>query len=402
MLGHVTRRGMVRTLLVLAAGVVGLASPATFASDKPAIVVGHYGSMTGKEATFGQSTDEGVRLAIKEINAAGGIDGRMIELKTYDTKGESKEAGIAVTRLITDDKVTAVIGEVASSLSLAGGAVAQQYGVPMITPSSTNPRVTAGRDMVSRVCFIDPFQGFVVAKFSREYLKNDKVAILYDQAQAYSKGLRDEFRKHFTALGGTVVADQAFSSGDQDFSAQLTTIKASGAQAIFVPGYYSEVGNIAIQARKLGIGKEVPLLGGDGWDSEQLGKIGGDAIEGSYYSNHYAPDQEGAMVQGFVKRYQAEFSGKTPDGLAALGYDAMMVLAEAMKRTLKDTGDLKGKDLAKAIASTKDFVGVTGTITMDERRDAVKPAVMVEMRKQTDGSYAPRYVTTVEPGDKKK
>lgn len=401
MLGHVTRRGMIRTLLLLAASTACISGSAA-AAEKGPIVVGHYGSMTGKEATFGQSTDEGIRLALKEINAVGGIDGRMIEVKTYDTKGESKEAGLAVTRFITDDKVTAVIGEVASSLSLAGGAVAQQYGVPMITPSSTNPRVTAGRDMVSRVCFIDPFQGFVVAKFARENLKFDKVAILYDQAQAYSKGLRDEFRKHFTAMGGTIVADQAYTGGDLDFSAQLTTIKAAGPQAIFLPGYYNEAGNVAIQARKLGIGKEVPLLGGDGWDSEQLGKIGGDAIEGSYYSNHYAPDQEGAMVQGFVKRYQTEFSGKTPDGLAALGYDAMMVLADAMKRNLKETGDLKGKDLAKAIAATKDFKGVTGTITMDDRRDAVKPAVMVQMRKQENGSYAPRYVATVEPTGKKK
>ena len=388
----VSRRGALGVLAAAAAMLLA-AVPSARADDKGPILVGHYGSMTGKEATFGQSTDQGIRLAVKEFNTAGGLNGRPIEVKTYDTKGESKEAGVAVNRLITSDKATAILGEVASSLSLAGGAVAQQYGVPMISPSSTNPRVTAGRDMVFRVCFIDPFQGFVAAKFAKENLKIERVAVLYDQAQAYSKGLRDEFKKHFTSMGGTIVEDQAFSGGDQDFSAQLNTIRSANPQAIYVPGYYTDVGNIALQARKLGIGKDVPLLGGDGWDSEQLGKIAGDAIEGSYYSNHYAPDQAGDMVKSFVERYRAEFSGQTPDGLAALGYDAAMVLFDAMKRS----PSLKGKDLAKAIGETKEFKGVTGTITIDDRRDAVKSAVMVQMKKQPDGSLAPGYVATIEP-----
>lgn len=360
------------------------------AADQPGgtgpIRIGHYASMTGKEATFGQSTDQGIRLAVKEINAAGGINGRMLEVITYDTKGESREAGTAVTRLITNDKVTAVLGEVASSLSLAGGAVAQQYGVPMISPSSTNPAVTRGRDMVSRVCFIDPFQGYVVAKFATDNLKATKAAVLYDQAQAYSKGLRDEFKKHFETLGGRIVADQAYSSGDQDFSAQLTNIRSENPDVIFVPGYYTEAGNIALQARKLGI--TVPLLGGDGWDSEQLSAIGKDAIEGCYYSNHYAPDQPSEEVKRFVEKYQAEWSGQTPDGLAALGYDAALVLADAMKRAKS----LSGRDLAQAIAETKDFRGVTGVITIDKNRDASKSAVVVQVK---DGK--PVYVATIEP-----
>lgn len=351
------------------------------------ILVGHYASMTGKEATFGQSTDRGIRLAVEEINAAGGINGRPIEVITYDDKGESREAGNAVTRLITDDKVVAVLGEVASGLSLAGGQVAQQYGVPMITPSSTNPRVTAGRDMVSRVCFIDPFQGYVVAKFVRDNLDLDRAAVLYDQTQAYSKGLRDEFIKHFQSMGGQIVADQAFSGGDQDFSAQLTSIRTAQPQAIFIPGYYTDAGNIAIQARKLGI--DVPLLGGDGWDSSQLAAIGGPAIEGCYYSNHYAPDQPSEAVRNFVQKYQSKY-GATPDGLAALGYDAALVLADAMKRS----PSLKGEDLAKAIAETKDFNGVTGTITMDENRDAKKAAVVVQMK-----NGQPVWVATIEPQD---
>lgn len=376
-------KGVVAGVAALVAGLMlGAAAPQ---AGEP-IKVGHYASMTGKEATFGQSTDNGIRLAVREINAAGGINGRPIEIITYDTKGESKEAGNAVTRLVTSDKVVAVLGEVASSLSLAGGAVCQERGVPMVSPSSTNPGVTRGRNMVFRVCFIDPFQGFAVAKFTRENLKLDKAAILYDQAQAYSKGLRDEYKKHFESMGGKIVADQAYSSGDQDFSAQLSTIRASGAQAIFVPGYYTEAGNIALQARKLGI--TAPLLGGDGWDSEQLAAIGKDAIEGCYYSNHYAADQPSEEVQNFVSKYRESYSGQTPDGLAALGYDAAFVLAEAMKRA----PSLRGKDLQAALAATQNFKGVTGVISMDKNRDAKKAAVIVQMR-----GGKPVYVATVNP-----
>jgi branched-chain amino acid transport system substrate-binding protein len=363
-------------------GRIALVAAATFAlmattarAGDETIKVGHYASTTGKEATFGLSTDNGVKLAVKEINAAGGLKGKKIELITYDDKGESKEAGTAVTRLITNDKVTAVLGEVASSLSLAGGAVCQQYGVPMISPSSTNPRVTAGRDMVFRVCFTDDQQGYALAKFARENLKLTKAAILYDQTQAYSKGLRDYFDKDFKEMGGTIVAEQTYSGGDQDFSAQLTTIKAKNPEIVFVPGYYTDGGNIALQARKLGL--NCPLLGGDGWDSEQLGAIGKDAIEGSYYSNHSAPDQPNSNIGEFINKYKSEYSGQTPDALTGLGYDAMMVLFDAMKRAKS----LEGKDLAKAISETKDFKGVTGTITIDKNRNAAKPIVIVKMKK---------------------
>lgn len=395
-LGSSLSRGTSRLLTAgaaIALALAGLSGSASAAAQPAAetILIGHYGSMTGKEATFGQSTDNGIRLAVKEFNAAGGLNGKLISVKTYDTKGESKEAGTAVTRLITDDKVVAVLGEVASGLSLAGGAVCQEKKVPMITPSSTNPSVTRGRDFVFRVCFIDPFQGLVVAKFARENLKATKVAVLYDQAAPYSKGLRDEFKKHFSRMGGTIVADVAYSGGDQDFSAQLTTIKGKEPEAIFVPGYYTDVGNIAIQARKKGIDKKVPLLGGDGWDSEQLAAIGAEAIEGSYYSNHYAPDQASDTVKQFVERYKADFGG-TPDGLAALGYDAAMVLFDAMKRAKS----LAGPDLREAIAATTNFKGVTGNITLDANRDATKSAVMVQMKRSSDGKLAPAYAATVE------
>ena len=360
-------------------------APAGGGSGSGTILVGHFGSMTGSEATFGQSTDNGIRLAVKEQNAAGGVKGRMIEIKTYDDQGKSQEAGTAVTRLITDDKVVAVLGEVASSLSLAGGRVAQQYGVPMISPSSTNPQVTQIGDKVFRVCFLDPFQGWVEAKFARETLKANTAAILYDQAQAYSKGLAQYFKEAFTQMGGTITTEQAFTGGDQDFSAQLTTIRQTNPDVLLVPGYYTDAGNISIQVRKLGI--KAPMLGGDGWDSVKLAEIGKEAIEGSYFSNHYSFQEQRPEVQNFVSKYEAAH-GQKPDGLAALGYDAARLLFDAMGRA----PSLDGTALAKAIAETKDFPGVTGKITIDPERNAKKSAVIVQMK-----GGIPVYVTTIEP-----
>lgn len=374
------------------AAIALLGTSAAVRAEAPPILVGHYASMTGKEATFGQSTDRGIRLAIKEINAAGGLDGRKLELKTYDDKGESQEAGKAVTRLITDDKVVAVLGEVASGLSNAGGRVCQQYGIPMITPSSTNPNVTKIGDMVFRVCFTDDQQGYAMAKFAHDNLKKKRVAVLFDQSTPYSKGLKDYFVKFFKEMGGEIVSEQAYSGGDQDYSAQLTTIKAAKPELLVIPGYYTEGGNIAIQARKLGLGKDIPLLGADGWDSEQLGKLGGKDIEGAYYSNHSAPDQPGGNVTQFIEKYKAEYGGQTPDALTGLGYDACMVLFDAMKRCYASTNGLKGKDLAKAIAETKGYPGVTGTITIDKNRNAQKPIVMVQLKKGI-----PSWVANVEP-----
>ncbi|MDX2089911.1 MAG: ABC transporter substrate-binding protein [Kofleriaceae bacterium] len=356
------------------------------ANDKGDIVIGHYASLTGAEATFGQSTDHGVVLALEERNAAGGVKGRKIVLKTLDDASKATEAGNVVQRLISDDKVVAIIGEVASGSSLAGGKVAQQFGVPMISPSSTNKKVTEGRDMVSRVCFLDEFQGYVGAKFSKDYLKISKVAVLYDQAAPYSKGLAETFSAEFTGMGGTITTSQAYTAGDADVAAQLQSIKTSGAEAVYLPGYYTDVGNIVRQARKIGI--TVPFLGGDGWDSAKLAEIGGEAIEGSYYSNHYSFDEERPVVQEFVARYQKRWGGETPDGLAALGYDAANVLFDAMERA----PSLSGKDLAASIAATKDFAGVTGKITLDANRDAQKQAVMVQMK-----GGKPRYVATIVP-----
>ncbi len=348
------------------------------------IVIGHYASLTGSEATFGVSTDHGVILALEERNAAGGIKGKKLELKTLDDASKSSEAGSVVQRLISEDKVVALIGEVASGSSLAGGKVAQQFGVPMISPSSTNKKVTEGRDMVSRVCFLDEFQGYVVAKFAKDQ-GFDKVAILFDQAAPYSKGLAESFETELAALGGSIATKQAYTAGDADVSAQLQSIKTSGAKAVFLPGYYTDVGNIVNQARKLGV--TVPFLGGDGWDSVKLAEIGGAAIEGSYYSNHYSFEESRPEVQEFVTKFQKRWN-ETPDGLAALGYDAARVLFAAMDKS----PTLGGKDLAATIAATKDFPGVTGKITLDQNRDAVKQAVVVQMK-----GGKPRYVATIVP-----
>lgn len=356
-------------------------------SNSDEIVIGHYASMTGSEATFGQSTDNGILLAVEEINAAGGIGGKKVRVITYDDKGDAREAGAAVTRLVTRDQVVAVIGEVASGLSLAGAPICQENGIPMVTPSSTNPKVTQVGDKIFRVCFIDPFQGSVCAKFAREYegLKATKAATLTDQSSPYSVGLQEEFEKAFVADGGAVVTKQSYQSGDQDFSAQLTAIRAAQPDVIFVPGYYTDVGNIALQARKLGI--TVPMLGGDGWDSTKLGEIAGSAIDGSFYSNHYSQEDPSERVQDFIRKYKEKHK-ETPDGLAALGYDAARILFEAMKRA----PSLAGTDLAAELARTKDFDGVTGKISIDANRNAVKPAVILEMK-----AGKPTFVTSIQP-----
>jgi len=349
------------------------------------IVIGQFGSITGQEATFGQSTDNGIRMAVEEINDAGGINGKKIRLVTYDDKGDPREAATAVTRLVTRDQVIAVLGEVASKLSLEGAPICQENGIPMITPSSTNPKVTEVGDMVFRVCFIDPFQGYVCAKFARENLKAKTAAILYDQSQTYSVGLQAEFEKSFLELGGTIAAKQAYNKGEQEFNAQLTTIRAAKPDVVFIPGYYNDVGNIAVQARRLGL--KMPLLGGDGWESPTLAQVAGDSINGCFYSNHYSPQDPSPKVQDFIQKYKKR-TGSTPDSMAALAYDATLILRDAIVRA----GSLKGADIAAQLAKTKDFDGVTGKITIDEHRNAVKPAVILEMK---DG--VPTYVTTIKP-----
>ncbi len=382
---QITRRRMLLAQCLLLAITAGGCKQSENASNE--ILIGHFGSMTGSEATFGQSTDNGIKLAVDEINEAGGINGKKIRLITYDDKGDAREVGTAVTRLTTNDGVVAVLGEVASKLSLAGAPVCQDAGIPMISPSSTNPQVTEIGDMIFRVCFIDPFQGSVCAKFATEYepISAKNAAILTDQASPYSVGLQEEFEKAFEKLGGKIVSRQTYQAGDQDFSAQLTAIRSSEPDVVFLPGYYTDAGNVILQARKLGL--TVPFLGGDGWDSSKLGEIAGSAIDGCYYSNHYSHEDKNPRVQDFIKKYNVRHQ-QIPDGLAALGYDAARILFAAMARS----ESLDGKALAAELAKTKDFDGVTGSISIDAERNAVKPAVILEMK---DGK--PKYVSTIKP-----
>ena len=337
---------------------------------------GHVGSMTGQEATFGDSTDKGIKLAIEELNAKGGLKGKQVDLKTYDDQGKPEEAALAATRLITQDKVTVLLGEVASSRSMAMAPIADANKVPHITPSSTNPKVTKDGDktrpFVFRVCFIDPFQGTVMAKFATQKGVK-KVAILRDVGNAYSVGLADYFLSKFKDLGGKIISDESYKAGDQDFKAQLTAIKAKAPEAIYVPGYYTDVALVARQARELGM--RVPLMGGDGWDSAKLFEIGGAAIEGSFYSNHYSPDDPSPQIQNFISRYKARF-GAVPDSMAATGYDAAMVAGDAIARAK----EMNGEAIAAAIAATNGFPGVTGVISLDQDHNAVKSAVVLEVK----------------------
>jgi branched-chain amino acid transport system substrate-binding protein len=359
--------------------------PKTAPADENTILIGEVGSLTGAQATFGISTQNGIQLAIDEVNAAGGIKGKKVAVRVYDDQGKPEEAASAVTRLIAQDKVKVILGEVASTNSLAMAPKCQAAGVPMITPSSTNPKVTEVGDYIFRVCFIDPFQGAVMAKFASENVKAKKVAILKDQKSDYSIGLAEVFSKTFTGLGGKIVGEESYSQGDTDFRAQLTVIKSQKPDAIWVPGYYTDVGLIARQARELGI--KATLLGGDGWESDRLFELGGSAIEGSYYSNHYSVEDPAPHVKAFLEKYKAKYN-VLPDSLAALGYDSAMVAMDAMKRA----PSLDGPALRDAIAQTKDFQGIAGKITLDEKRNAVKPAVVL----QVSGGKL-KYVATVNP-----
>ena len=365
------------------------------------IKIGEYGSLTGATATFGTSTHQGILIAMEEVNAAGGVGGILLDLITEDDQGRPEEAATAVNKLIVQDQVIAVLGEVASSNSLAGAPICQEARVPMITPASTNPAVTEAGNYVFRICFIDPFQGTVMARFARESLKLNKVGILRDAKSDYSVGLAGFFTAEFQRLGGEVLGDESYQQGDVDFRAPLTALITRGPEGIFVPGYYTEVGLIARQARELGY--TGPLMGGDGWDSPKLAEIAGKSIDGCYLSNHYSADDPNPVVQSFIQSFKQRFN-VSPDAMAALGYDAMRLLVKCLTdlqaqdpeafAVLASTpgGDSSAKaahERARArlrdlIAGTSRFPGVTGEITLDEQRNAQKPAVVLEVR---DGQF---------------
>ncbi len=355
--------------------IVGCAPPENKAKTATGdILVGEFGSMTGPEATFGVSTHNGILMAADEINAAGGVRGRKIRIISEDDQSKPEEAAVAVQKLISSDQVISVLGEVASSSSLAAAPICEGSSIPMISPSSTHPAVTQVGEFIFRMCFIDTYQGPVMATYLRQELGIETIALLTDNRSDYSRGLGDAFAKTFLELGGRIVARQSFSKGDSDFRPQLTAIKETRPQAVFVPGYYNDVGQIAIQARDLGI--TVPLVGGDGWESPKLLELGGKALEGCLYSNHYFVDDPAPAVQTFVRSYERRHGAK-PDSLAALGYDSMRVLADAMRRA----NSFEPTAIREQLAKTSDFAGVTGRITLGPDRNPVgKKLVVLEVK----------------------
>ena len=360
------------------------------------IIIGQVASLTGDTATFGVSSDEGLRLALDEINKTGILNGRKIKVITEDDRSLPDEAKTATEKLITRDKAVAIIGEIASSRSIAMAPVAQDSKVPMLSPGSTNPKVTEVGDYIFRACFIDPFQGTAVATFAMgakpEGLGLKRFAILYPVNSDYGMGLREFFGNAVKKAGGQIVADEAYTEkSDVDFRGQLTKIKQANPDAIFCSGYYTEAGLIAQQARELGI--TVPLMGGDGWDSDQTVKIGKSATNNCFFSNHYSADEDRPEVKAFVDAYRARYknpdgSPKTPDAMAILGYDAMKLMADAIGRA----GGTDGEKVRDALAGTKNFPGASGAITIDEQRNAQKSLVILEIK---DGKFD--YVASVAP-----
>ena len=344
------------------------------------IKIGANLEMTGNTATFGQSATNGAKLAIKQVNAKGGVLGKKITLVVADNKSDTAEAANAMQKLATQDKVIASIAPIASSSVMAAAQVNESAKILGISPTASNPNVTVDpetgkvRDYLFRATFIDPFQGAVMANFAKNTLKAQKAAVYIENSSDYAKGLGKFFKETFVQNGGNIVSDEAYLAKDTDFKATLTKIKASNPDVIFVPGYYQEVGMIVKQAREIGI--TVPILGADGWDSAKLPEIAGaEALNNTFFSNHYSPDDNSPEIKNFVEAYKAEY-GQVPDAFAALSYDATMMIIEAIKRAgVEDSVKVKDE-----LAKTKEYQGVSGSITLDEKHNAVKGVVIIEMK----------------------
>jgi branched-chain amino acid transport system substrate-binding protein len=373
-------------LCLLAALMTPSCAPQKKAEDHSTIEIGFFGDLTGPTFNFGLSAKNGVLMAADEINQAGGINGHKIDIVIEDDKGSPEEAAQVTGKLIDRYKVMAIIGAGASGNSLAAAPKAQSAHVPLIAPSSTNPAVTQVGDYIFRACFMDAFQGEVMAKFAANTLKARKAAIMLDFNSPYSRGLTEFFEFSFAKLEGQIVLKQSYRQGDADYRGQLSAIKAANPDVIYIPGYYGDVAIIAKQARQIGL--TVPLLGTDGWDAPELWELGGDALNGAYISNHYSADDPSETIQRFAHAYRQRYGNLTPDAHAALAYDALRFLAEAIQRAEPNNGT----KLRDALAETKNFVGVTGIISMDRNRNAVKPAVILKLE---DARYI--YQETIQP-----
>jgi branched-chain amino acid transport system substrate-binding protein len=345
----------------------------TSLSNAQAIKIGEVDPLTGGVSQFGIGCHQGFVLAFEQVDAEGGILGRKVELVTEDDQSKPGQSATAVRKLITQDKVVAILGDATSSATLEAAPIAQSDKIPMLTPTATNPRITQVGDFIFRVCFLDEFQGRVLARFAREKLKAQKIFTLTDVKQDYSVDLLKFFKEEFTKLGGAIVGEQSYSTGDTDFRAQLTPIRAAKPDAVYVPGYYQEVALIVRQGRQIGL--TMPFIGCDGWANQALLAIGGKAIDGCFFTNHFSPDDQSPVVKSFVAKYQEKY-GVLPDTFSALGYDAARLLSAAIQRA----GSSNSQAVRDALAKTAGFQGVTGQISLDANRNASKPGLIVTVK----------------------
>ena len=345
----------------------------TSLSNAQTIKIGEVDPLTGGVSQFGIGCHQGFVLAFEQVDAEGGILGQKVELVTEDDQSKPGQSATAVRKLITQDKVIAILGDATSSATLEAAPIAQSDKIPMLTPTATNPRITQVGDFIFRVCFLDEFQGRVLARFAREKLKAQKIFTLTDVKQDYSVDLLKFFKEEFTKLGGTIVGEQSYSTGDTDFRAQLTPIRAVKPDAVYVPGYYQEVALIVRQGRQIGL--TMPFIGCDGWANQALLAIGGKAIDGCFFTNHFSPDDQSPVVKSFVAKYQERY-GVLPDTFSALGYDAARLLSAAIQRA----GSSDSQAVRDALAKTAGFQGVTGQISLDVNRNASKPGLIVTVK----------------------
>lgn len=368
---------MKRLLAILISGLFYIAGCGSSDTIKIGVIV----PKSGPLATYGLENSDGIKTAVKKINDAGGIQGKKIELFIEDNQGTTTETINAYKKLVTANGVVAVIGPVTSGNSLAVKPLVAQYKTPLVSPTGTAVALTLGNEYMSRVCFIDPFQGKIGAVFAFNDLKKKKAVIMFDSSNDYSSGLADAFEKEFKALGGILLKRIGFKSDDKDFNAQLTEIKRMNPEIIYVPSYHPTAGPIMNQARKQGI--TAVLIGGDGWDSGKLKDLAGEGYEGNYFTSHFSGEDTDPFVQKFIKSFKA-MSQQNPGSMASLGYDAALLLADSIDRTMKklgasalDKSEFK-EELKNQINSTKNFKGVTGNITLDENRNAVKSVVIIK------------------------
>ena len=354
--------------------------------DHSTIKIGYFGDLSGPTFNFGRSAYQGVLMAADEINYAGGINGRRIDVVFEDDRGSAEEAARLTAKLIDEDKVIAIIAGGTSGNSRAAAPKAQSSHIPLISPSSTDPAVTQTGDYIFRACFVDSFQGEVMASFAAKTLNAHKAAIIYDFNSPYGRGLTEYFELSFAKLGGQIVSKQTYKQGDADFKGQLSSIRSAEPDVIYIPGYYGDVALIAKQARMIGLTQ--PLLGGDGWDAPELWQLGGDALNGAYISTHYSSDDPSPMIQTFVEGYKQRYGNTLPDAHAALAYDATRLLVDAITRA----GTTEGSKIREALATTRFFKGVTGDINIDKDRNAVKPTVVLKLQ---DTRYI--YETKIQP-----